>query len=390
LLLGNYRELKQHGDALFPTPAFLQAMHERYGRIVRVWCGPLWTGVGSLALSFLDPVDGLELLEKAPHRAPRDVLDGPFAGRDVQALRASCDAAVATPEAARAAHRATVAAMTRATANWPNAAVDAEAELGVIVYDVLGEVLLKLPPAAASPLAARLRGLHLSVRQEAAAFAARWVAPFWSPAYREHLQVGLATGRRRLTRCGGWQAVQALRRVCAQVVEERVSAVRASPGSFAGDRSALTLLATDAGLDQAQAAAAVLGLMHGAYDATLAALVWGLFHLAKHPSAQAALQKELDGHIGRRLAPAFDELARLPYLHACVQESLRLKPSFPSIHRVNYGQVRAQHPRRVKQLTARRLQDMFVGKPWSNEDDDFFGEVRRARGGLCSSSSLTA
>ena len=64
-------------------------------------------------------------------------------------------------------------------------------------------------------------------------------------------------------------------------------------------------------------------LLYAFPDAPVAALVFGLFHLARNPGARARLEEEVDAVLdGRPSAPA--DLDRLPYTRAVYRETMRL------------------------------------------------------------------
>lgn len=65
------------------------------------------------------------------------------------------------------------------------------------------------------------------------------------------------------------------------------------------------------------------------FETTATLLVWALHHLSHHPDAARRWHEECDAvAAGRGDAPTFgyDDLERLPFLHAVLQESLRLSP----------------------------------------------------------------
>lgn len=68
-----------------------------------------------------------------------------------------------------------------------------------------------------------------------------------------------------------------------------------------------------------------LTLMLAGHETTAAALAWTWDLVARHPDVAAGLHTELDGVLAGRL-PTADDLARLPYTRAVVDETLRLFP----------------------------------------------------------------
>lgn len=67
-------------------------------------------------------------------------------------------------------------------------------------------------------------------------------------------------------------------------------------------------------------------------DTTAATLTCLFYHLATHPEVHRKLQKELDDFFTETEADTFEtnSLAKLPFLQACIDESLRLFPPVPS------------------------------------------------------------
>lgn len=68
-------------------------------------------------------------------------------------------------------------------------------------------------------------------------------------------------------------------------------------------------------------------MMNAGTDTTTAALTNTIYLLYKHPKVLARLREELDEVTGREDVPAYDSVANLTYLRACIEESLRVKPA---------------------------------------------------------------
>jgi cytochrome P450 len=68
-------------------------------------------------------------------------------------------------------------------------------------------------------------------------------------------------------------------------------------------------------------------LMNAGSDTTTAALTGTIFLLSKHPRVLLKLRKELDPVMGDRDVPPYEAVANLPYLRACIEESLRIRPA---------------------------------------------------------------
>ncbi|KAK5064242.1 hypothetical protein LTR84_000075 [Exophiala bonariae] len=68
-------------------------------------------------------------------------------------------------------------------------------------------------------------------------------------------------------------------------------------------------------------------MMNAGTDTTTAALTNTIYLLYKNPSVLARLRDELDEATGISPISAYETLSRLPYLRACVEESLRVRPA---------------------------------------------------------------
>lgn len=69
----------------------------------------------------------------------------------------------------------------------------------------------------------------------------------------------------------------------------------------------------------------VMTLMVAGHETTALSLSWSSYLLAAHPTAEAALHRELEAVLGGR-PPAVDDLPRLRFADAAVKETLRLYP----------------------------------------------------------------
>lgn len=139
---------------------------------------------------------------------------------------------------------------------------------------------------------------------------ARTPQPAWLP----------TPSARRLAR-----AVATLDRTCADVVRGR-----RAQGVGGRDRDLLSLLLRSAeaegGLTDAQVRDELVTLVIAGHETVASALSWTLLLLADHPRAQQRLHDELDTALADGGAPAWRDLARLPYVRAVVDEALRLFP----------------------------------------------------------------
>ena len=82
---------------------------------------------------------------------------------------------------------------------------------------------------------------------------------------------------------------------------------------------------TGAGMSEEQVRNEVITLLLAGHETTANALTWTWYLLAKHPEAARRVRAEVSEVLGDR-PPAFEDLARLPYTTAVIQESMRLYP----------------------------------------------------------------
>lgn len=109
-------------------------------------------------------------------------------------------------------------------------------------------------------------------------------------------------------------------------------------------------------------------MMNAGTDTTTAALTNTIYLLYKHPKVLARLREELDEATGTSQIAPYEVLAQLPYLRACVEESLRVRPAstmglprvVPKGGRVIAGQFVAEDTTvSVPTYTLLRNQDAF-------------------------------
>ncbi|MFC9438344.1 cytochrome P450 [Nocardia sp. NPDC057030] len=111
-------------------------------------------------------------------------------------------------------------------------------------------------------------------------------------------------------------------------------------------------------------------LLVAGHETTATTLVWALFHLHREPSTLDRLRAELRA-AGPEVSPV--ELARLPYLDAVCQETLRLHPAVPIVVR----RLTAPYPLRGVPLAAGDT--MGVAVPLLHSDPQVWPDPRRFR-----------
>ena len=128
------------------------------------------------------------------------------------------------------------------------------------------------------------------------------------------------------------QPVVRLRQIVATIIAGR----RAAPPPD-GPRDLLDVLITgrgdgDAQLSDAEIGDEVLTLMVAGHETTAAALTWTFALLSRSPTARRRLESEVDDVLPDH-HPTADDVARLPFTQAVVNESLRLRPPAWTIER---------------------------------------------------------
>jgi cytochrome P450 len=68
-------------------------------------------------------------------------------------------------------------------------------------------------------------------------------------------------------------------------------------------------------------------ILNAGSDTTTSALTSTIFLLYKHPKVLSKLRRELDAKLHNEEVPSYELVSTLPYLRACIEESLRLRPA---------------------------------------------------------------
>ena len=97
-----------------------------------------------------------------------------------------------------------------------------------------------------------------------------------------------------------------------------------------GDLLSMLLMATDAegdggGMDDTQLRDEALTIFLAGHETTANALTWTWYLLSQHPEVEARVHAEIDSALQGR-APAYENLAALPYTRMILAESMRLYP----------------------------------------------------------------
>ena len=85
------------------------------------------------------------------------------------------------------------------------------------------------------------------------------------------------------------------------------------------------------GVDDADVAGNVLTMLLAGEDTTANTLAWLIYLLSRNPSALARAREEVRVVFGNELPRRYEDLGRLPYVEACIHETMRVKPVAPII-----------------------------------------------------------
>ncbi|XP_077459845.1 1,25-dihydroxyvitamin D(3) 24-hydroxylase, mitochondrial [Stigmatopora argus] len=75
--------------------------------------------------------------------------------------------------------------------------------------------------------------------------------------------------------------------------------------------------------------AALAELQIGGVETTANSMLWAIFNLSRNPTTQRELLSEITRVVGPEQKPCGEHLKSMPYLKACIKESMRLTPSVP-------------------------------------------------------------
>jgi cytochrome P450 len=141
-----------------------------------------------------------------------------------------------------------------------------------------------------------------------------------------------------IPRLGRWRARPALR-FFEEIVNELIDTRRALIAQGEGaPRDILTLLLeaagpeTGQGLSDVEVRANIVTFIGAGHETTANALSWSLYLLSQAPDVRARVERELDEVLGRR-AITPDDLPRLVFTRAVIDEAVRLYPPVPFMSR---------------------------------------------------------
>ncbi|XP_078508144.1 1,25-dihydroxyvitamin D(3) 24-hydroxylase, mitochondrial-like [Lissotriton helveticus] len=91
----------------------------------------------------------------------------------------------------------------------------------------------------------------------------------------------------------------------------------------------LCAIYADSKLSKKEMYAAITEMQIGAVETTANSLLWALFNISRNPLVQDKLLEEIHRVLCPDQIPSADDLKSMPYLKACLKESMRVSPSVP-------------------------------------------------------------
>src|SRR3954469_2753463 len=85
------------------------------------------------------------------------------------------------------------------------------------------------------------------------------------------------------------------------------------------------------GLTDQDVSGNVLTMLLAGEDTTANTLAWMIYLLSRHPQALAKAREEVRSTLGAATLPTREQLDQLPYIEACMNETMRVKPVAPMI-----------------------------------------------------------
>jgi cytochrome P450 len=165
-----------------------------------------------------------------------------------------------------------------------------------------------------------------------------------------------------IPRVGRWRARPAIRyfeETVGQLIDRR-RALIATGGTAPRDLLTLLLEAADPetgrGLSDVDVRANIVTFIGAGHETTANALSWSLYLLSQAPEVRERVEREVDAVLGER-APAPDDLARLVFTRAVIDETVRLYPPVPFMSRAALGEDRIGNMRIPKG-------SLVVAAPW--------------------------
>ncbi|XP_056404656.1 1,25-dihydroxyvitamin D(3) 24-hydroxylase, mitochondrial isoform X3 [Hyla sarda] len=85
----------------------------------------------------------------------------------------------------------------------------------------------------------------------------------------------------------------------------------------------------DSKLSKKEMYATITEMLIGAVETTANSLLWAIFNISRHPNIQKKLYDEIQSILSPEQVPTAEDIRNMPYLKACLKESMRISPSVP-------------------------------------------------------------
>ncbi|XP_068117997.1 1,25-dihydroxyvitamin D(3) 24-hydroxylase, mitochondrial isoform X2 [Hyperolius riggenbachi] len=85
----------------------------------------------------------------------------------------------------------------------------------------------------------------------------------------------------------------------------------------------------DSKLSRKEMYATITEMLIGAVETTANSLLWVIFNISRNPDIQRKLYEEIQSVLSPGQAPTAEDIRNMPYLKACLKESMRINPSVP-------------------------------------------------------------
>ncbi|XP_057417029.1 cytochrome P450 CYP736A12-like [Lotus japonicus] len=129
-------------------------------------------------------------------------------------------------------------------------------------------------------------------------------------------------------------------------------------------------------IDRTHIKAIILDMIAGAFETAATVVEWALSELLRHPRVMKNLQDELDNVVGLNKLVEEDDLAKLNYLDAVINEALRLYPPGPLVPRESIEDAMV-HGYFIEKKSRIILNLWAIGrdsKIWSDNAEEFYPE----------------
>lgn len=136
-----------------------------------------------------------------------------------------------------------------------------------------------------------------------------------------------------------WRRAQKAKAVLDGVVHGLIDRREAQPDAGASDLLSLLLSARDEeeggdgrAMDRERVRDEVMTFLGAGHETTANALTWLWYTLSQYPEARRRMEAEVDEVLQGRV-PTYEDVDRLPWTNACLQEAMRLHPPVPAFTR---------------------------------------------------------